>query len=83
MLGAASLAYSAWPARVTPTSDDDLEVRGARVTDARIAITLVPLLVPGLIEIWELSNGRDANPVPLFVATVILVVLAFVRSARW
>jgi diguanylate cyclase (GGDEF)-like protein/PAS domain S-box-containing protein len=52
------------------------------VTDARIAITLVPLLIPGVIEIWQWRNGRDANPLPLFAASLILVVLAFVRSAR-
>ena len=81
MLGAACLAVAAWPARPSAAHRDEaFEV--ARVTDARIAITLVPLLVPGVVEIWNLRNGRDANPVPLFAATLVLVALAFIRSAR-
>jgi diguanylate cyclase (GGDEF)-like protein/PAS domain S-box-containing protein len=52
------------------------------VTGARIAITLLPLLAPGITEIWALSEGRDANPIPLFVATLLLVALAFARSTR-
>ncbi len=81
MLGAASLAIAVWPARA-PSADRDADLTVARVTDARIAITLVPLLVPGLIEIWALNSGREINPLPLFAATLILVVLAYIRSAR-
>jgi diguanylate cyclase (GGDEF)-like protein/PAS domain S-box-containing protein len=81
MLGAASLAVSTWPSGSAAAEDDDVVITG-RVTDARILMTLMPLLVPGAIEVWEFSNGRDANPVPLFVATSILVVLAFTRATR-
>jgi len=81
MIGAVSVALSAWPsAAITPADAEDLPVR--RVTGARIAITLLPLLVPGVIEIWTFARGRDSNPLPLFAATLLLVALAFVRSTR-
>jgi diguanylate cyclase (GGDEF)-like protein/PAS domain S-box-containing protein len=81
MLGAVGLAAASWLA-AAPNSAGGSRPAVARVTDARLVITFLPLLVPGVIEIWELNNGRDANPVPLFAATLALVVLAFVRSAR-
>ena len=81
MLGSASLAASTWASLSIETSDERAFV-AVRVTDARILMSLVPLLVPGVIEVWEFSHGVDANPVPLFVATATLVVLAFMRAAR-
>lgn len=81
MVGAASIAVAAWPSRARRAPPGDaLAVH--RVTDARIAITLLPLLVPGLIEIWALRQGHDPSAVPLFAATVVLVGLAFARSTR-
>jgi diguanylate cyclase (GGDEF)-like protein/PAS domain S-box-containing protein len=81
MVGAASLAASAWP-------PDTADLRGeqalpmARVTDARIFITLLPLLVPGVIEVWGISRGSAPNAVLLLAATVALVALASARSTR-
>jgi diguanylate cyclase (GGDEF)-like protein/PAS domain S-box-containing protein len=81
MLGAAGLAMS-----TVPTDDLGRATHGtvaiARVTNGRIFITLVPLLVPGLIEIWQFGKHNDVNPLPLFAATLALVLLAFARSTR-
>ena len=81
MLGAASLAMSVWPpATADPRHEQTLAV--VRVTDARIYITLLPLLVPGVIELWGFSNGSDPSPVLLLAASVALVALASARSTR-
>lgn len=79
MLGALALAASAWPKTSTVPGE---QVEAPRVTDARLIITFLPLLVPGAIEIWELAKGHDTNPIPLFGATFALVALAFIRSMR-
>jgi diguanylate cyclase (GGDEF)-like protein/PAS domain S-box-containing protein len=81
MAGAIGLAISAWPA---PAAEREPETTFAdtRVTNGRIFITLLPLLVPGIIQIWLHGRGHHPNPVLLFSATVALVVLAFARSTR-
>jgi diguanylate cyclase (GGDEF)-like protein/PAS domain S-box-containing protein len=81
MVGAVGLAVSAWPAPASGSAPDTMFV-ATRVTNGRIFITLLPLLVPGIIEITQFTKGHDPNPAPLFVATVALVVLAFARSTR-
>ena len=81
MLGAASLAASAWPARRSE-SVGNAPSTAVQVTGGRIGITLVPLLVPGIIAIWDFSIGRHVNPLPLSAATLVLVVLAYARSTR-
>ena len=67
MIGAASIAVSAWPS-TAPQSRPSEPVAVDRMGDARIAITLLPLLVPASIEIWAHTRGDDPAPVPLFVA---------------
>ncbi|MEP7114638.1 MAG: EAL domain-containing protein [Ilumatobacteraceae bacterium] len=81
MLGAVSLAVSTWPDRQTSTIQPPPPA-AVRMTKGRIAITLLPLMVPGVLDTWALSDGRDANPLPLLAATVALVALAFARSSR-
>ncbi|MGZ4767563.1 MAG: putative bifunctional diguanylate cyclase/phosphodiesterase [Ilumatobacteraceae bacterium] len=81
MVGAASIAVSAWPS-TAPQSRPDQTLVVDRMSDARIAITLAPLLVPASIELWAHTRGYDPAPVPLFVATTLLVGLAFARSTR-
>jgi diguanylate cyclase (GGDEF)-like protein/PAS domain S-box-containing protein len=81
MLGAVALAASTWPQRATDVNERP-KVTAVGVTNGRIAITLTPLLVPGAIEMWAFSEGRDANPLPLLAASVALVSLAFARSSR-
>ena len=48
----------------------------------RVLMSLAPLLVPGVIEVWSYARGTDPNPVPLLSVTAALIVLAFVRELR-
>jgi diguanylate cyclase (GGDEF)-like protein/PAS domain S-box-containing protein len=81
MVGAVGLGIAAWPRHKSDPKGETAPVV-ARVTNGRIFITLLPLLVPGLIEISSFRSGNDPNPLPLFAATATLVVLAFARSRR-
>jgi diguanylate cyclase (GGDEF)-like protein/PAS domain S-box-containing protein len=81
MVGAAALAISTLPGRAIGQPPDE-PVAIARVTNGRLFITLLPLLVPGLIEIWQFGSDNRPSPVPLFAATLALVLLAFARSTR-
>ncbi len=81
MLGTASLAVSTWPSLSVEPVDERAFVT-VRVTDARLLMTLLPLLVPGAIDVWEFVHGTEVNPVPLFAATAVLVGLAFARATR-
>ncbi len=81
MAGAAALGISTWPS-IAPDAHPDTTFAATPVTNGRVAITLLPLLVPGLIEIWEFLHGSALNPVPLFGATLTLVALALLRSTR-
>ena len=81
MVGAAALGVSTWPSSA-PDAHPDGNFTSAPVTNGRVAITLLPLLVPGVIEIWQFLNNSALNPVPLFGATVTLVALALLRSTR-
>ena len=47
-----------------------------------IALGLLPLLVPGVIDGLGWVEGTDANPAVLLGGTTLLVVLAFLRGAR-
>jgi diguanylate cyclase (GGDEF)-like protein/PAS domain S-box-containing protein len=81
MIGAVGLAISTRPTAAIGAAHESSLVN-ARLTNGRIFVTLLPLLVPGLIEIWRFRNGHAPSPVPLFAATVVLVLLAFARSTR-
>jgi diguanylate cyclase (GGDEF)-like protein/PAS domain S-box-containing protein len=48
----------------------------------RLAIALLPLLVPPVFEIVGFARGQDPNPVPLFVASGLLLVVAYARVLR-
>jgi diguanylate cyclase (GGDEF)-like protein/PAS domain S-box-containing protein len=80
MVGAVSLGVSTWPPDTRAAPPDN--AAATPVTNGRVAITLLPLLVPGLIDIWHFTNGRDSTPIPLFGATLTLVSLALLRSTR-
>ena len=82
LLGAVLLATAAWQPplaapTVEPVIDDD-----RRVGDGRIAVAMLPLALPGAIEIAGWLRGNDPNPFPLFAATVAFVVLAFLRASQ-
>ncbi|MCU1368058.1 MAG: Diguanylate cyclase/phosphodiesterase (modular protein), partial [Ilumatobacteraceae bacterium] len=48
----------------------------------RVLMSLAPLLVPGIVELWSTAHGSDPNPIPLFAVTAGLIVLAFFRELR-
>jgi diguanylate cyclase (GGDEF)-like protein/PAS domain S-box-containing protein len=83
MVGALLLAAAVATRRRTSSaassvsSDDD-----GRVALRLAVIGLSPLLVPGLFELWGHWRGVDVDPVALFAATAVLIVLAFVRAHR-
>jgi diguanylate cyclase (GGDEF)-like protein len=80
MVGPACIAVACWPVRLSPRSvppEDELRL-GRRMALA----SLLPLLVPGLVELWGYLEGEDPNPYPLLLATAVLVLLAFVRIDR-
>ncbi len=80
IMGAVLLAVVAWrvPA-LGPTTHDEPDLR---VGFVRISLALVPLLIPGVIEVVGWAHDHDPNPVPLFLATVGLVGLALARGMR-
>jgi diguanylate cyclase (GGDEF)-like protein/PAS domain S-box-containing protein len=78
MVGAVLLATATWSHRTARLPAQRPEVVGP----ARLALAIAPLLVPGAIEVACYSAGVDPNPVPLLIASVVLGVLAFVRSYR-
>jgi len=80
MLGAALLAAGAWlPDTPEPTT---VSRHPSVARYGSIAITMLPLLVPWIIEVTGAAQGFDPNPVVLLVATTLLVLIAFVRTAR-
>ncbi len=81
MLGAACLGLSVWPVG-SVESPERSAANVARVTGARTLITLVPLLVPIAVVVWDFIRGNQPNPLPLAGATFALVLLAGVRSIR-
>ncbi|MEO8267576.1 MAG: EAL domain-containing protein [Ilumatobacteraceae bacterium] len=81
MLGAAGIGISTWP-RVAPGTSREPTFAASPPTNGRVAISLLLLLVPGLIEIWQVGIGQRLSPVPMFGATVTLVALALLRSTR-
>ncbi len=78
MVGAALLAAATWPRarRITPVR------RREEVGAGRVALAIVPLLVPGIIEVVAYGSGVDPNPVPMLAASVVLAGLAFARALR-
>jgi diguanylate cyclase (GGDEF)-like protein/PAS domain S-box-containing protein len=48
----------------------------------RILVAMLPLLVPGLIELNGHLRGQDTYPAVVILGTVVLVALAFLRMAR-
>lgn len=87
MLGAALMGAAVIDRRTDEERDAEVEQASAprppvRVGGARVLMSLSPLVVPGAIATWSYFNGHNLNPVPLFIASVVLVLLAFARSTR-
>jgi diguanylate cyclase (GGDEF)-like protein len=83
-LGSIALAASSWaalaarerPARpAAPPSTRPVSL-------AQLALALVPLAVPGAVQLVATAHGATVDPVPGVVVTVVMAVLAFLRGAR-
>jgi diguanylate cyclase (GGDEF)-like protein/PAS domain S-box-containing protein len=90
MVGAMLLAGAAWqppvelgaPIEAPDPAARDVGLGDYRVGRVRIGVALVPLLIPGAIEIVGFTQGFEPNPIPLFAAAFGLVALAFLRFVR-
>jgi diguanylate cyclase (GGDEF)-like protein/PAS domain S-box-containing protein len=85
MLGAVLLAAAAWTPPVQLGAADEpsvVRLGTYQVSRIRIAIALMPLLIPGAIEMLGAVRGFDPNPVPLFLGAFGLVALAYLRFVR-
>jgi diguanylate cyclase (GGDEF)-like protein/PAS domain S-box-containing protein len=78
LLGAVLLAAATWQRKDDPGVD---VVRERRRGLGGIALGLLPLLVPGAIDVVGWLHGSDENPAVLLGGTALLVVLAFLRGA--
>lgn len=81
LLGAVCFAIGTWQ-RPSASPEVSLVEEGDRAGFGRVAVALLPLLVPGVIEVVTYFDGSDPNPVPLLAATAILVGLAYLRTIR-
>jgi diguanylate cyclase (GGDEF)-like protein/PAS domain S-box-containing protein len=78
MLGAVLLAAATWQRTDDPRTD---AIHQRRTGLGGIALGLLPLLVPGAIDVVGWLHGADENPAVLLGGTALLVVLAFLRGA--
>ena len=77
-LGAVLLAMACWQPAARVADVDRVE----RVAYGSVAIILVPLLVPGVLELVGAYQDDHPDPLPMFLVTLALVAIAFVRTAR-
>jgi diguanylate cyclase (GGDEF)-like protein/PAS domain S-box-containing protein len=78
LVGAVLLAAAPWQRKDDPRAD---VIRERRTGLGGIALGLLPLLVPGAIDVVGWLHGSDENPAVLLGGTALLVVLAFLRNA--
>jgi diguanylate cyclase (GGDEF)-like protein/PAS domain S-box-containing protein len=79
LLGALLLAAATWQRTDEPVADTDAD---RRLGLGSVALGLLPLLAPAVIEVFGLSRHIEPDPIPLIVTSVLLVMLAFLRGAR-
>ncbi|MBI5087419.1 MAG: PAS domain S-box protein, partial [Actinobacteria bacterium] len=81
MVGAALLAGAAW-CDTSGRKEPEADPAPREIGKLRVALGISPLLVPSLIELASWGSGKDANPVPLLLATAAFVTLAAARAVR-
>jgi diguanylate cyclase (GGDEF)-like protein/PAS domain S-box-containing protein len=77
LLGAVLMAAATWQRLDQPIADT---VPERQMGLGSITLGLLPLLVPGAIDVVAWLGGSDENPAVLLAGTTLLVVLAFLRS---
>ncbi|MFN7148290.1 MAG: putative bifunctional diguanylate cyclase/phosphodiesterase, partial [Microthrixaceae bacterium] len=83
MLGSLLLAAGTWA--LSNRSVDDAPVSAHQpprpAGRARLALTIAPIFVPWLIEMWAHANGWTIAPGPLVVSTILLCALVYARAS--
>jgi diguanylate cyclase (GGDEF)-like protein/PAS domain S-box-containing protein len=83
MAGAALLASALTLHRPAGHDSPAADVEENAVTRGRVAVGMVPLLLPGALDVGAfVTGGADVNPIPLLVATAALAGLALARTIR-
>ena len=79
MVAPVLLARAAWRSGLVTTGPTDSAKTG---WVARLMLAVCPLLVPPALELIGHLRGAPGNPLQLFIGTVVVVALAFVRTVR-
>jgi diguanylate cyclase (GGDEF)-like protein/PAS domain S-box-containing protein len=79
MIGALVLGAATF---IDSEPDESSIERLSPVRRARVALTLVPLLIPSAVLVVAHVRGRNINPIPLAVASAILVACGVLRGWR-
>ena len=79
MVAPVLMARAAWRTGLVTTELTDSWKTG---WVARLMLAVCPLLVPPALELIGHLRGAPGNPLQLFIGTVVVVALAFVRTAR-
>jgi two-component system, sensor histidine kinase and response regulator len=82
MLGAVLMARSAWRHPPLATAESEAEVVDAGSGLGRVAIAIVPLMVPPVLGLVDHLRGRDGDQVGAVIGMGVLLSLVFVRTAR-
>jgi len=79
MVGPVLIGAAAWwPMRTAPTPSSAASTMGSW----RLILVTTPILLPNVVEIWGFARQLDPNPFPMFVATIVLASLVYVRAWR-
>ncbi|MEY2571534.1 MAG: hypothetical protein QOE63_1884, partial [Acidimicrobiaceae bacterium] len=83
MIGAILFAQACWR-RVDPDAEPATHPpeAGSVLGQSGIAIALLPLCIPGGLELLGYLRGDEQNPIPGLLATAVLIAVAFVRTSR-
>jgi two-component system sensor histidine kinase/response regulator len=81
MVGAALMALSTLRRHEVEEPEPEAEWSG-RAPLGRLGIAIVPLLVPPVLLLVDQWSGAEPQPVAAVVGMLLLVVIAFVRTAR-
>jgi two-component system sensor histidine kinase/response regulator len=84
MIGAMLMALAAWRPQlqiVAPAAEEFEEHSDSRLL-GRLGIAILPLLVPPALELLDVIRGREPRPAETLLGLSMLLVLAFVRTAR-
>ncbi|MBK5289690.1 MAG: EAL domain-containing protein [Acidimicrobiia bacterium] len=83
MAAALFLAAGAWAVNGQPASEwtDERPVI-VSASRRRTALTISTLAVPWVFELSSYLTGRDINPIPLLVASILLAILTYARFAH-